>query len=103
MDGDDTQYSMLKKLELTESMHHELISYCQAKGIKFLSTAFDIDGIDFLDSLNLELFKIPSGEITNKPYLQRIAAKGKPVILSTGMADMKEIKRCVGSSDFRRN
>ena len=91
-DGDDTQYSMLKKLELSEAMHHELISYCQTKGIKFLSTAFDVDGIDFLDSLKLELFKIPSGEITNKPYLERIASKGKPVVLSTGMADMNEIK-----------
>ncbi len=89
---DDTQYTMLKKLELTEPMHHELISYCQSKRIKFLSTAFDVDGIDFLDSLNPELFKVPSGEITNKPYLQRIATKGKPVLLSTGMADMNEIK-----------
>ncbi len=89
---DDTQYSMLKKLELSEPMHHELISYCQSKRIKFLSTAFDVDGIDFLDSLNPELFKVPSGEITNKPYLKRIATKGKPVLLSTGMADMNEIK-----------
>ena len=91
-DEDDSQYSMLKKLELTKSMHYELITHCSSAGIKFLSTAFDIDSIDFLDQLNIELFKIPSGEITNKPYLQRIAEKGKTVILSTGMANLKEIK-----------
>ena len=91
-DEDDSQYSMLKKLELTKSMHYELITHCSSAGIKFLSTAFDIDSIDFLDQLNIELFKIPSGEITNKPYLQRIAEKGKTVILSTGMANIKEIK-----------
>ena len=59
----------MKKLELSESMHYELISYCQSKGIKFLSTAFDIEGIDLLENLQVDLFKIPSGEITNLPYL----------------------------------
>ncbi len=91
-DGDDSQYAMLKKLELTESMHHELIAHCKQCGVRFLSTGFDTKSIDFLDSLDIPLFKIPSGEITNKPYLQHIASKRKPVVMSTGMADMDEIK-----------
>lgn len=90
--GDDSQYTMLKKLELTEAMHYELIAHCKQYGIEFLSTGFDTKSIDFLDSLDIPLFKIPSGEITNKPYLQHIASKRKPVIMSTGMADMDEIK-----------
>lgn len=90
-DGDDSQYNMLKKLELSDSMHHELVDYCNLKEIKFLSSAFDEDSIDYLDNLGLNIFKIPSGEITNKPYLQHIARKGKDVILSTGMANLKEI------------
>jgi N,N'-diacetyllegionaminate synthase len=90
-DNDDSQYAMLKKLELSEEMHIELMDYCQQKGIKFLSTGFDEDSVDFLDKLNLDLFKIPSGEISNKPLLQHIASKGKPVIMSTGMANMTEI------------
>ena len=91
-DGDDSQYSMLKKLELSENDHLELINYCNLKGVQFLSTGFDEDSIDFLDKLDVRLFKVPSGEITNKPYLQHIASKNKPVILSTGMANMTEIK-----------
>jgi N,N'-diacetyllegionaminate synthase len=90
-DHDEFQFEMLKKLELTESMHEELIAYSKLKGIKFLSSAFDNFSIDFLDNLGIELFKIPSGEITNKPYLQHIAHKHKPIILSTGMADLNEI------------
>jgi len=91
-DGDDSQYEMLKKLELSETMHHELIAHCNKSGIKFLSTGFDIESIDFLNKLNIPFFKIPSGEITNKPYLQHIAGKGKPVVMSTGMANLEEIK-----------
>lgn len=90
-DGDDSQFAMLKKLELGEAMHHELIAHCKKYGIQFLSTGFDSESIDFLDSLNTPFFKIPSGEITNKPYLRHIAQKGKPVIMSTGMANMQEI------------
>jgi N,N'-diacetyllegionaminate synthase len=90
-DNDDSQHAMLKKLELSEERHIELMDYCQQKGIKFLSTGFDEDSVDFLDKLNLDLFKIPSGEISNKPLLQHIASKGKPVIMSTGMANMTEI------------
>jgi N,N'-diacetyllegionaminate synthase len=88
----DTQYDMLKKLEMSEAWHYELIKYANECGIKFLSTGFDEDSIDFLDSLNIDLFKIPSGEITNKPYLQHIAKKGKQVILSTGMANLEEVR-----------
>lgn len=91
-DGDDSQYNMLKKLELNEQMHHELMAHCQKRGIQFLSTGFDEDSIDYLDSLNIPFFKIPSGEITNKPYLKHIAHKQRPVVMSTGMADIAEIK-----------
>jgi N,N'-diacetyllegionaminate synthase len=91
-DGDDSQYAMLKKLELSEAMHLELIAHCKKCGIQFLSTGFDKESIDFLDSLNIPFYKIPSGEITNKPYLQHIARKKRPVVMSTGMADMAEIK-----------
>lgn len=91
-DNNDSQFEMLKKLELSEEDHLELIDYCNKNGIKFLSTGFDTDSIDFLDQLDMPFFKIPSGEITNKPFLQHIARKGKPVIISTGMADITEIK-----------
>ncbi|REE01640.1 N-acetylneuraminate synthase [Marinoscillum furvescens] len=94
-DGDDGQYEMLKKLELSEGDHIELIEYCNKKGIKFLSTAFDVDGIDYLNDLGLELFKIPSGEITNYPYLKRLARIAKRVILSTGMSTIEEIKAAI--------
>jgi N,N'-diacetyllegionaminate synthase len=91
-DGDDSQYAMLKKLEMPEEWHSKLIQYANEQGIKFLSTGFDNESIDFLDKLGSPLFKIPSGEITNKPYLKHIAGKGKPVIISTGMANLEEIK-----------
>lgn len=90
-DGDDSQYAMLKKLEMPEEWHAKLIQYADECKIQFLSTGFDNESIDFLDQLGSPLFKIPSGEITNKPYLRHIAGKGKPVILSTGMANMEEI------------
>ena len=84
---------MLKNLELSEQDHDELITYCELKNVQFLSSAFDVEGIGYLESLGLNLFKIPSGEITNFPYLRAIAKTNKPVILSTGMArfrgDMK--------------
>ena len=91
----DTQYEMLKKLEMPEAWHYDLIKYANDCGIKFLSTGFDEDSIDFLDSLNIDLFKIPSGEITNKPYLEHIAKKGKPIVISTGMSNLQEIKDAV--------
>ncbi|HEY5590802.1 MAG TPA: N-acetylneuraminate synthase [Paludibacter sp.] len=91
-DGDDSQYAMLKHLEMPEDWHSKLIEYADKNNIKFLSTGFDEESIDLLDRLGSPFFKIPSGEITNKPFLQHIARKGKPVILSTGMANMEEIK-----------
>jgi N,N'-diacetyllegionaminate synthase len=91
-DGDDSQYSMLKKLELSEEQHEKIIEECDRVGIKFLSTAFDVDGLHYLNKLGIPLFKIPSGEITNYPYLKTIAGFGKPVILSTGMSTLDEIK-----------
>lgn len=90
-EGGDTQYDMLKKLEMSEQWHYDLFKYANECGIKFLSTGFDEDSIDFLDSLNIDLFKAPSGEITNKPYLEHIAKKNKPIFLSTGMATTEEI------------
>lgn len=92
LDTGDSQYEMLKKMEMPYEWHYELIEYSEKNKIKFLSTGFDEDSIDFLSKLNLDLFKIPSGEITNKPYLQHIASKKKPIIISTGMANMSEIQ-----------
>lgn len=94
-DSDDSQFTMLKKLELSPEQHIELIAYCNEKGIKFFSTAFDLESIDFLASLKLGLWKIPSGEITNYPYLKQIALKKEPVILSTGMCDMTDIDNAI--------
>lgn len=92
---DDTQFGMLKKLEMGEHWYPYLIERCRDKGVKFLSTGFDTESIDFLDNLDIPFYKIPSGEITNKPYLQHISGKGKDIILSTGMANLKEIKDAV--------
>jgi len=91
-DSDNSQYNMLQKLELDINTHIELINYCNSKNIMFLSTPFDLDSIDLLDDLKLNIFKIPSGEITNLPYLRKIGALQKEVILSTGMADIGEIE-----------
>ena len=91
-DAEETQYQMLKRLELSESDHRELQKYCRKKGIMFLSTPFDVASIDFLDNLGVEYFKVPSGEITNLPYLRKINSKRKPVIMSSGMASLSEIK-----------
>lgn len=88
---DDSQLNMLKRLELSNEQHIELISYCNLKGIKFLSSAFDNESIDFLASLKIGIWKIPSGEITNFPYLKKIAMLHEPIILSTGMCNMSDI------------
>ncbi|WP_457746348.1 N-acetylneuraminate synthase [Sulfurimonas sp.] len=89
---DDSQYNMLKKLELDVDTHKELMKYCQGKNIMFLSTPFDDESIEMLNDLGLKIFKIPSGEITNLPYLRHIGKLSKEVILSTGMASMQEIE-----------
>ena len=91
-DATESQFDMIKKLELDTDTHHELIAYCNSKNIMFLSTPFDLDSIDLLNDLKLPIFKIPSGEITNLPYLRKIGSLKKEVILSTGMADIGEIE-----------
>lgn len=91
-DKKESQFDMIKKLELNVEMHKELISYCNSKNIMFLSSPFDLDSINLLDKLGLSIFKIPSGEITNLLYLRHIGRLNKKVILSTGMADTNEIK-----------
>lgn len=93
--NDDSQYDMLKKLELSNDEHDILIEYCKTKGVKFFSTAFDLESLQYLKSIGLELVKIPSGEITNLPYLELAARLFNKVILSTGMATMAEIKEAI--------
>lgn len=90
--AEESQYEMLKRLELDVNTHRELMAYCDEKNIMFLSSPFDHDSIGLLDSLGLRIFKIPSGEITNLPYLRYIGRLNKEIILSTGMADMDEIE-----------
>jgi len=90
--SDESQLEMVKKLELDEAAHVKLYQYCQEKDIRFLSTPFDLESIDLLDRLGLEIFKIPSGEITNLPYLRKLGALKKRLILSTGMANLGEIE-----------
>jgi len=89
---EETQFDMLKKLELSEKDHEELVAYCIRKKIIFLSSPFDLESINFLNGLGLKIFKIPSGEITNLPYLKRIGKLNKKVILSTGMSNIEEIR-----------
>jgi len=88
---DDLQFQLLKNLELSESAHFELEKSCKEFDIKFLSTAFDIESADFLLAMGQDVFKIPSGEITNLPYLRHIASFSKDIILSTGASNLKEI------------
>ena len=91
----ETQHQMLSRLELSASMHHELIAYCSTRNIGFFSTGFDIESVDLLISLGINHFKIPSGEITNLPYLRHIGQFSKPVIISTGMAGMGDIEAAI--------
>ena len=93
--NNDSQYEMLKKLELSQAVHQELIDYCVQKGVKFLSTGFDLESLEFLAQLGITIAKIPSGEITNLPYLRKVANLFPEVILSTGMANITEIKDAV--------
>ena len=90
-DPSESQFKMLKKLELDTNAHKRLIDYCKKKDIIFISTPFDHESIDLLNKLKLQIFKIPSGEITNLTYLRHIGSLNKKVILSTGMSDLKEI------------
>ncbi len=92
---EESQLDMLKRLELTEKDHEELLEYCAKKEILFLSTPFDLDSIAFLEKMNIPLMKIPSGEITNYPYLKAVGQTGRPVILSTGMSTLEEVEAAV--------
>jgi len=89
--ADETQFEMIKKLELDKESHEELMVHCEQKGINFLSTAFDHDSIELLAKLDIAFYKIPSGEITNLPYLRHIGGMGKPIIMSTGMSTLNEV------------
>ena len=91
----ESQYEMIKRLELDYEDHKELIKHCKKNNIEFLSTAFDLDSIDMLNQFNIPFFKIPSGEITNFPYLKHIGKIRKPVVMSTGMASLDEIQEAL--------
>ena len=95
--GDGSQVDMLKKLELSYDEFLALKDYCDKVGITFLSTPFDFDSIEFLNSIDMPFWKIPSGEITNLPYLLALAKTGKPVVMSTGMCEMAEIEAAIKS------
>lgn len=96
----ESQVEMLNRLELSKKMHQELISYCKLKKIDFFSSAFDIESLKLLKSLGLNYFKIPSGEITNLPYLKLVGSFAKPIIMSTGMATIDEIKDAMNILEF---
>lgn len=95
-DAKESQFEMIKRLELGVGEHKELIDYCKNKYIVFLSTPFDLGSVDLLNKLGLEIFKIPSGEITNLPYLRKVGSLRKKIILSSGMADLGEIEDALG-------
>ena len=94
-DISESQHAMLQRLELNEAMHRELIAHCAIRGVGFFSTGFDTESVDLLVRLGQEQFKIPSGEITNLPYLRHIGQLGRKVILSTGMATLAEIEAAI--------
>jgi N,N'-diacetyllegionaminate synthase len=94
-EADESQYEMIRRLELSPAMHADLIGHCQQRGIEFFSTAFDLDSLDYLNGLGMPRIKVPSGEITNLPYLRKVGAFGKHVILSTGMSTLGEIEAAV--------
>lgn len=93
--SEESEYEMVKKLELSFQQFREIAAYCKEKGIQFLSTPFDLDSIDFLDELGIFCWKIPSGEITNMPHLMKIARTHRRVIMSTGMCEMWEIQDAI--------
>ncbi|MDP8230764.1 MAG: N-acetylneuraminate synthase [Candidatus Gorgyraea atricola] len=94
-DKEESHFDMIKKLELDMKAHLEILDYCKKNKIAFLSSPFDSESIDLLDKLGLNLFKIPSGEITNLPYIRKIGSLKKEIILSTGMSDLKEIENAL--------
>lgn len=98
--ADESQFEMIRRLELTDAMHQALVAHCRQRGIEFFSTAFDIESLDYLMELGISRIKIPSGEITNLPYLRRVSRCGKPVILSTGMATYGEIEAAIDTLEW---
>lgn len=99
----ESQYEMLRRLELSRELHQELMAYCQKKGILFMSTPFDDESADFLAELGIPVFKIASGEITNLPFLDHVARKRKPMIVSTGMAGLGEVETAVNTIEKAGN
>ena len=99
----ESQWEMLRRLELSAEAHRELMRYCQDKGILFMSSPFDELSADLLEELNVAVFKIPSGEITNLPFLSHIARKGKPMIVSTGMSYLSEVEAAVHAIEAANN
>ena len=95
--SDESQLQMLRKLMLSKNEFIELSDYCKATSIGFISTPFDLESVGFLNSFNMDFWKVPSGEITNLPYLVKIAKTGKPIILSTGMSDLDEIDEAISA------
>ena len=94
-DATESQYDMLRKLELSPEMHRDLMGLCKERGILFMSSPFDEESADLLEELGVAVYKVPSGEITNLPYLTHVAAKGKPMVVSTGMSYLKEVEAAV--------
>ncbi len=92
---EETQFEMIKNLELNEAVHFDLMKYAEKEKIQFLSTPFDTESIQLLDKLGIPIYKIPSGEINNLPYLKDISKRGKPIIISTGMSTMDEIRSAI--------
>jgi N-acetylneuraminate synthase len=93
--GGDDQHAMLKKLELSDEDHRKVAAHCAARGVEFMSTAFDSASLDLLCDIGIRRIKVPSGEVTNIPYLEDCARRGLPIILSTGMADLDEVRAAV--------
>jgi len=93
--SNETQFEMLKRFQLSPDDFEELYQYCHERKIIFMSTPFDEESVDMLDALGMKIFKIPSGEITNKPLIQHVAKKGKPIVLSTGMSYLEEVDRAI--------
>lgn len=91
----ESHYEMIKKLELKKEDHFKLINHCKKHNIEFFSSAFDTESLEFISTLGLSRYKVPSGEITNLPYLKKIASYGKPIILSTGMSDLNDIHAAI--------
>jgi N,N'-diacetyllegionaminate synthase len=101
--GQESQYEMLRRLELSEQDHRDLVEHARTRGICFLSTPFDEESADFLDDLGVPAFKIPSGELTNLPFLAHVAGKQKPIIMSVGMASLGECEAAVDAIESADN